>query len=168
MKQSTHHTHRTKTLIAYIESHEKQLYRLAYSYVKEEGAALDVVQDAIVKALCNIENLRNMDGLKTWMYRIVVNAALDHIRKNRKVLYMEALPEQMEVASLDTADKLDLYEAVDQLDQKARTVIVLRYFEDMKLDDIARVTQTSLSTVKSRLYTSVRKLRRILNVEGLE
>ena len=59
----------------------------------------------------------------------------------------------------DIGTRLDLYDAIERLDPREQAIIRLRFFQDLKLEDIARVTDTNLNTVKSRLYKSLRKLR---------
>ena len=70
-------------LAAYIKNDSAAFYRLAYSYVKNREAALDVVQEAVVKALQHISSLRNTDYMKTWFYRILVNECLMYLRKRK-------------------------------------------------------------------------------------
>ena len=65
----------------------------------------------------------------------------------------------------DPGERLDLYDAIERLDWKEQTVVRLRFFEDMKLEEIARVTNTNLNTVKSRLYKSLRRLRELTEEE---
>ena len=65
----------------------------------------------------------------------------------------------------DPAERLDLYAAIDRLGPKEQAIIRLRFFEDMKLEEIARVTGTNLNTVKSRLYKSLRRLRELTGEE---
>jgi len=67
----------------------------------------------------------------------------------------------------DIGQKLDVYRAVGRLDPKLRTVVMLRFYEDMKLEEIARITGTNLNTVKSRLYTALSRLREDLGCEVL-
>lgn len=135
-------------------------YRLAYSYVRNEQNALDIVQEATFKALRSIDRLEEPAYLKTWFYRILVNTALDFLRKHRRlsVVEEEALSSFLPSDVLDVPD-WDLWEAIDRLSPTYRTIIVLRFFEDMKLDDIASVTDTNVNTVKTRLYAALRKLR---------
>ena len=65
-------------IVAYILENQNKLYRLAYYYVNQKEPALDIVQNAIVKALENCGSLKNPDAVNTWMYRIVVNEALTY------------------------------------------------------------------------------------------
>ena len=75
-------------------------------------------------------------------------------------------PEDL-VEDEDIGQKLDVYRAVSRLDPKLRTVVMLRFYEDMKLEEIARITGTNLNTVKSRLYTALGRLREDLGCEVL-
>lgn len=68
-------------LIPFIRENQQQFYRLAFSYVRDSETAMDLVQDAIVKAIQNMHTLRQPDRLKTWFYRILVNECLMYLRK---------------------------------------------------------------------------------------
>lgn len=71
-------------LIEYIKDNQEKLYRIAFSYSKNEEAALDIVQEAITKALKNINKLSEESYIKTWFYRILINESLQYIRKNKR------------------------------------------------------------------------------------
>ena len=75
----------------YLQAHQQEFYRLAYSYTKNRKAALDVVQDSTEKAIRNSGRLKRPDFLKTWFYRILVNESLTYPRKNKSALPQEAL-----------------------------------------------------------------------------
>lgn len=154
-----------KKLIEYIQSNKEKLYRLAYSYVKDEQLAMDVIQESIEKSLTSLEQLKNLDYIGTWMYRIVVNTSINLIRKNKKVIYMDEVPETSEEEKVGIDEKMDLYEAIDKLKEDYKTVIMLRYFEDLPLNDIAEITGVPLSTVKTRIYTAIRQLRKLSKCE---
>ena len=140
------------------ENYERY-YRLAYSYMRNEDDALDVVQESAYRAIRDCRKVRNKDYLSTWIYRIVVNTALDLLRKKENIT--EELPE---IPVEDQYQDLELRTVLNQLDDKSRTIILLRYFEDLKLEDIADIVGDNLNTVKARLYRSLKKLR--LNLEA--
>ena len=148
-------------LLAYIKEHQEQFYRLAYSYAKNSEDALDIVQDAVVKAIEKQHTLRNPATIRTWFYRILVNTSIDAIRRRGKVLYTDVLPEGGSEISQESRvlDEVSLYEAIGRLSPEVRTVILLRFFEDMKIGEIADVTRLPLSTVKNRLYRGLAALR---------
>ena len=148
-----------RLLADYIVSHQEDFYRLAFSYVKNRDAALDVVQESIVKALSKADTLREPAYLRTWFYRILLNESMNHFRRSSRLLPLEEAAQQCAPAGGDPEARLDLYDAIDRLDLKEQAVIRLRFFEDMKLEEIARATGANLNTVKSRLYKALKKLR---------
>ena len=146
-------------LVEHIVSGQTDVYRLAMSYVKNRDAALDVVQEAIVKALSKVDTVREPAYLKTWFYRILINEAMNHFRRNRNLVSLEEVMADRAAEPRDPGERLDLYDAIDRLSFPEQTVIKLRYFEDMKLEEIAQATGANLNTVKSRLYKAIRKLK---------
>ena len=94
--------------------------------------------------------------MKSWVYRILVNTALDFLRKRVRETPTETLPDQ---GREDVYRDLDTLRALDQLDPKERTILVLRFFEDRKLQEIAEITGDNVNTVKSILYRSLKKLK---------
>lgn len=131
-------------------------YRLAYSYVRQEQDALDIVQESAYKAIKDCHKVKNPQYLSTWLYRIVINTALDLLRKRKREKLWDTVPEAVWE---DRYGDVDLKYMLEQLDEKSRTVVILRYFEDMKLDEIANILNENLNTVKARLYRTLKKLR---------
>ena len=78
-----------RLLADYIVPHQEDFYRLAFSYVKNRDAALDVVQESIVKALSKADTLREPAYLRTWFYRILLNESMNHFRRTRRILPLE-------------------------------------------------------------------------------
>ncbi|MDD6195087.1 MAG: RNA polymerase sigma factor [Lachnospiraceae bacterium] len=140
-------------------------YRLAYSYVGNPDDAADIVQEGAYQAIRYCDTLQNISYVNTWIYRIMLNEIFAFCRKSkREVLPMEEAPEQ---GKDDTYEDVDLIQALEQLDEKDRAVIVLRYFEEYKLGEIADILEENLSTVKSRLYRGIKKLRLHLENEWI-
>lgn len=146
-------------LVDHIVNGQAEHYRLAFSYVKNRDAALDVVQEAIVKALTKIDSLREPAYLKTWFYRILLNEAMNHFRRNRNLVPFDELVDHRTEEGGDPGERLDLYDAIQRLSLPEQTVVKLRFFQDLKLEEIARCTGTNLNTVKSRLYKALKKLK---------
>ena len=131
-------------------------YRLAYSYVHNEADAADIVQNGAYKAILNSDTLQKEEYASTWIYRIMLNEIFRFLKKEMPVSIEEAFVEQAEE---DTYEDVDLRRALDSLSKEDKTVIELKYFEDMKLTDIAEVLGENVNTVKSRLYRGLKKLR---------
>lgn len=142
-----------------IENKEKH-YRIAYSYVKNIDDALDIVQESIFKSLVSLNTLRNPEFMKTWFYRILVNCSLDCIRKQKKMIPLdnEVLYSYINEFN-DTYTDIDLYKALYELPDSYRSIIILRFFEDLKIEEIAEILDVNVNTVKTRLYKSLDKLR---------
>lgn len=155
-------------LIRLIQANKEKFYRCAYSYVKNREDALDIVHDSIVKALQNIDSLHNNEFLETWFYRILINESISFLRKNRKICYMDEFPTESipQSGEEDREQKLTLYDALDRLSPKYRTVVILRYFEDRKFEEIARITGANVNTVKARLYKALKLLK--IDLEEME
>lgn len=156
----------TNRLIEFIEENQDKLYRIAFSYVKNEDLALDIVQESIEKALRNIKTLKHEEYVKTWFYRILINESLGYIRRNKNttLCQVEDLKDDIEWNDNITIEGIDLYNNIGKLKEKLRTVIMLRFFEDLKIEEIARITKTSPNTVKSRLYKGLEELKKLIKM----
>jgi RNA polymerase sigma-70 factor (ECF subfamily) len=132
---------------------------LAFSYVRNQEDALDVVQESIYKALVSIGGLKNPDAVRTWLYRIIVHTALDYMRKRSRLTYVPEEIIDLNPAKEDSLEEFDLTQAMAGLPDKHRAVIILRFFEDMKLEDIAQVLDENVNTFKTRLYKALKLLR---------
>ena len=143
----------------------KKLYRLAYSYVHNENDALDIVQESAYKAIKNSHSLKNPQYVGTWLYRIVINESISLLRKHKQQMV------ELYEADGETEDQytdFDLRQALNSLDPLDKTVVVLRFFEGMQLNQIAEAMDENLNTVKSRLYRSLKKLKLSLAKEGVD
>ena len=132
------------------------MYRLAYSYVRNEEDALDIVQESVYKAIKNAGKVQQEAYIRTWIWRIVMNTAVDLIRSRKNETGLE---DAGETGKEDTYQDFDTLEALKILEPREKAVIVLRFFEDQKLEDIARTLQENTNTVKTILYRSLKKLR---------
>lgn len=138
-----------------------QYYRLAYSYVHNDADAEDIVQNGVYKALRNSKALRNPEYAKTWIYRIMLNEIFDFLRRPKAVSY-EYIQEEtgIEAESVeDTYTDVDLQRALDSLPEQDKAIVVMKFFEDKKFEEIADILDENINTVKSRLYRSMKKLR---------
>lgn len=148
-----------KKVEKYIIENRNSFYRLAYTYTKNEADALDVVQDSIYKALTSIESLKDFDSIRPWFYKILVRTSIDNLRKNKKYKEMIDIGEVNDNGKVDQYEDIDLQESLNKLPTEYKSIIVLRYFEDLKLDEIAKILGENTNTVKTRLYTGLKKLK---------
>lgn len=152
--------------------YKSYLYKVAYTYVKDKEAALDILQEASFKAWLNIHTLKDEEKFKPWITKILVNTAINYIRKESKVIYIDdenpiiSSENIVSKKAISLEEKLDLYKAIDLLKPKYKTVIILKYFDDMKIEDISYVLDVPINTVKSHLKRAKESLSDILK-EGI-
>lgn len=142
-----------------------QYYRLAYSYVHNEEDAGDIVQNGAYKALRNEQTLKNPEYAATWVYRIMLNECFRYVKQPRHLSY-EAVQEETGAEAgyqEDNYVNIDLQRALDTLQDKDKAIVILRYFEDKKLEEIAEILDENVNTIKSRLYRSMKKLKSALS-----
>lgn len=149
-----------KEIENYIVINKEMHYRLAYSYVKNKDDALDIVQESIYKAISSIESLKNPSYIKTWFYKIIVNTSLDFLRKRKRlILGDEEFLATYDSGTEDHYENIDLKKALDDLPDDYRSIVILRYFEDFKIKEVAEILGENVNTIKTRLYKSLDKLR---------
>lgn len=144
----------------YVITYKEKIYRLAFSYVKNKEDALDIVQESICKALAARDSLKNPNYIKTWFYRIIVNTSLDFLHKQKRVILVEdEVLYSFDNGIYDDYPDFDLEKAMDNLPTNYKTIVVLRFFEDCKIDEIAEILDINVNTVKTQLYRALDKLR---------
>lgn len=142
-----------------IDQEKNKLYRMAYVYVKNEDDALDIVQDAIYKAFISIKSLKYPQYFSTWLARILINSALDFIRKHERIIPTEEMDGIPGERHSMIEDKLDLAGAIEELDVPYKTVIILRYYKDFTVKQIAEILDCPEGTIKTRLHRAIRQLK---------
>lgn len=138
---------------------KENYYRLVYSYTKNAEDTLDIIQESICKGFSSLVTIKDPGGMKTWFYRILVNTSLDFLRKQKKVTAMDEELLNVKTSAVDSYSDIDLSNALDNLPTIYREIIILRYFEDLKIEEIAAILEVNPNTVKTRLYAGLKILR---------
>lgn len=146
-----------------VQNYEKY-YRMAYSYVFREQDAMDIVQEAAYRAILKSDLLKQSEYADTWICRIVIHEALRFLKRNKQTVSVEEVPEQ---GQEDKIEDVDLQRALDKLDEKERSIVVLRYFEEEKIETIGQIMNLNVSTVKSKLYRAMDKLKKYMETGGV-
>jgi RNA polymerase sigma-70 factor (ECF subfamily) len=147
--------------------HKEQLYRIAYSYFKNQDASLEAIQEVTFRAYRAVRELKQPAYFTTWLVRIMMNYCHDELRKQKRLSLQSDDIEQ--VASVqDSHERMELEEAVDALDDRSKQVIKLKYFHDYKISDIAKVMDCPEGTVKTWLHKALQGLRKQLREKGGE
>ncbi|MEO8273782.1 MAG: sigma-70 family RNA polymerase sigma factor [Chloroflexota bacterium] len=136
-------------------------YRLARAILLDDGEAEDAVQEASLSAWRRRGSLRDADRFDAWFERILVNQCRDQLRKRRRAVKLAAPPIGFEALAKapETGTDADLDRALDALDVDHRTVVLLRYWQDRTVEDIAERVGIPAGTVKSRLHNAMKTLR---------
>lgn len=149
-----------------IEAHSPGLYRYGYRLSGSATDAEDLVQETFGKAVARLDQLRDPERAKSWLYRILRNAYLHKVRdqKRHKTVSLEAvgdLPtdDGTAIDSRFGVDPARLQEALNDLDETFRTPLILFYFEDFSYRDIAGQLDLPIGTVMSRLARAKAYLR---------
>ena len=161
-----------------VSRHRDRVYVRAYSIMRNEALAVDLSQNAWVKAWQRLEQFHGEASFRTWLSRIVTNLCLDELRRQKRARTdsIEAMEEstgpienRMEMETLDPIEGLsreELRERIDaalaKLSDKHRTVIVLYEFEQLEYREIAEKMGTSIGTVMSRLFYARKRMASLL------
>lgn len=146
-----------------IKNNKEYLYKMAFLYVKDEQDALEVIHETVYRGFLNIEKLKKAKFFNTWITRILINVSIDFLKKKGKnEMLDESTPIIKEKCEISTEEKLDLYNAIDLLNDNYKTVIIMMYFNDMKIKDISKVMEIPENTVKTYLRRAKQDLGEIL------
>jgi len=136
---------------------------MAFTYVKNQNDALDVVQETAYRSFKKIDTLKNPEYFKTWLIKIAINCAIELVRKNKKVI--ELKPQYEEIIGFEDEDislSVTLQDLLEQLNEDEKSIIILRFYQEYSLQEIADLLSMPLGTTKSVLYRALIKLRKKL------
>jgi RNA polymerase sigma-70 factor (ECF subfamily) len=165
--------------LSLVERHRRYLYNLALRITGSEQDAKDVVQDTLLNAYLHLEQFEQRANLRTWLNRIVVNCALDHLRAVRR---RPDLHDPQPIA--DVADTLastvpdperlavsadcrrQVSEAMNAMSPLERVTFTLRHFEGCSINEIAQTLGIGNNAAKQHIFRAVRKIRLALAAQG--
>ena len=147
-----------------LKSEKEKLYRMAYTYVKNEDDALEVFQQTVLQAIESVHQVKEPHYFSTWLVRICINKALAFLKNNKKLVYMDEVEERNleNGATADVAEQLDVSNALDSLPEKFKTALMLRYYQDFTVKQIATVMECPEGTVKTTLHRGLAMLKKDL------
>lgn len=145
-----------------IDRQSGKLYSIAYSYLRSEADALEMLQEASYRSWSKRGSLKNEQLFDSWLIRILINCCMDELRRRKRVIPVERIGEDRNapgMAQMQSSDQLDLEYVLNNLPQKYQHVLILRFYHDMTLAEIAEILGKPESTVKSRLYRALKQMR---------
>jgi RNA polymerase sigma-70 factor (ECF subfamily) len=153
-----------------LDEYGESVKKLAYTYVKDWALAEDVTQEVFLSVYHHLPRFRGESSYKTWIYKIAINKSKDAIKtrflRPNKLLkklkaYTDVYDLSAEARAMDAIGDVRLSQAVMRLPVKYREVIILYYYEELKLEEIQQLTKINLSTIKTRLRRAKAMLREL-------
>jgi RNA polymerase sigma-70 factor, ECF subfamily len=165
------------------ERYQRRAYALAFGVVRNPDDALDVVQDAFIKAHRYLDKFEGTSSFYTWLYRIVMNLAIDHLRKNRRSKAVDfndqtvreddgrvgeddLLPRILGAnpgrALQDKQIRERIDQALSELSENHRAVLIMRELEGLSYEEMAQVMGCSKGTIMSRLFHARKNMQKRL------
>ncbi|WP_068618724.1 MULTISPECIES: sigma-70 family RNA polymerase sigma factor [Paenibacillus] len=139
------------SFINLIKQYEVQMYNVARSIVKKDEDCADAMQETVLKAYRSLINLENPAFFKTWLFRILINECNLILRGRSKVLSLHKEEGSYHNTSVN-AERMDLRDAVYRLEEVSRTIVILHYFRDLPLRQVAELMDMTEAAVKTRLH----------------
>ncbi|WP_258535771.1 sigma-70 family RNA polymerase sigma factor [Bacillus sp. 03113] len=147
-----------------MQVHKVQLLRIAMSYLRNEEDALEALQEVTFRAYCSIKKVKHAEYFATWIIRIMLNYCYDQSRKKKRIANPSLIENKAEM--MDYSQTLEIEEALLKIDPKSREVIILKYYHDLKIKDIAEILESPESTIKTWLYKGLKALQDQLGERG--
>jgi len=167
-------------LSALMSDYGDNIVQLAYLIVKDKGIAEDITQEVFLKAYRGLDQFRQESSVKTWLYRIAINESRKYLRSwsfrqifstylSKKELGPEKVADtNVEAAVMQRQSKVQIAERVMMLSPLYRKVMILHYYEDLSIKEIAHVLDISEDAVRTQLHRARKNFRALCEKEGLE
>lgn len=159
-----------------VRRYRNDVFALSYHFVRNREEAWDISQEVFIKAYRSLKWFRGEASFKTWLMRITANHCKDHFKKRRLdvIPFEDAVKSEARAALPTPTERLEAVElgaaiekAVDMLPAKHRTAFILREYEGLSYQDMAKVMRCNLGTVMSRLHHARKKLQNTLKRMGV-
>lgn len=147
-----------------VSLHKRRLYGIAYSYLHNEEDALEALQETVCRAWVKCSMLRDSDAFVPWLIRILIHCCMDELKRRKRQLPLGA--EHEGSAMMISDHKVDLDRAMERLKPKYRHPVILKYYQDMTVPQIAEVLGRPEGTVKTWLRQGLKLLNRYMNYGG--
>jgi len=142
-----------QAILSLIEMDEDILYRMAFTYLKNEQDALDVMQELVYKALKKMHTVKQHEYARTWLVRVLINCCKDHLRKRQPTVSIQ------EHHQVEWVIYSDMERLLEHLSLSEQQLVYMKYFQQLKNKEIAELNQIPEGTVKSKLHHILKKLR---------
>lgn len=146
-----------------IKENYDDIYRYCYCHLNNVGIAQDMTQETFLKFLNNIDRYQEYGKLKNYLYVIAGNTIRDYLRRPQELYDMELERTPLQSSEVELlADKITVLDAVHSLESLEREIIILRYYQDLRIKDIADILDKPASTVRYTLKKAEKHLKKKL------
>jgi RNA polymerase sigma-70 factor (ECF subfamily) len=147
-----------------MEEYRKRVFNLLLGMLQSEDTAEELTQEVLFRAEQSLPKLREKKALSSWIYRIAVNSAIDYLRRKKRIISLDDMPESGFSPDLDDAISEKeiswcVKNRIEELPAIYKTVLIMAEIEGLKQKEIANILSISLSTVKMRLHRARRMLK---------
>lgn len=164
-----------------VKKYENKVYGIVFHMMKNQNEVEDLAQEVFLKVYKNLDKFKGDSSLYTWIYKITVNLCLDELKKRKNIIYLDEkisvedgeidkeLPSNersQEELYEDKELKENLHRCINKLPDKQKMMIVLRDIKGFSYDEIAKITNNKIGTVKSQINRARLKLKELLDKEG--
>jgi RNA polymerase sigma-70 factor (ECF subfamily) len=151
---------------ALVRRYQEPVYFLCYRYVRDHDTAAELAQRAFVRAMDSIRDLRQAEIFRSWLFKIAVNLALNHLRDAAKFVEQATFegvvaPEAQTLMEAAETSR-GLQSAVSRLPNKQRMIVELRVYQELSFRDIAQALDTTANAAKVGFHHAIKNLRRLL------
>lgn len=153
-----------------VREYETGVFRLALSIVGDPAEANEVMQETFLSALRALPSYQEKKSLKAWLYTIALNHSRSHLRKRKIIERLQSTltsifrieiekQDSPEEAMIQNEKEIAIWRSLNQLDDRHRIVVILRYFQELPVSEISEILSVNEGTIHSRLYTARERLR---------
>jgi len=152
---------RPETLAELLDTYGRELQAVAYLILRDRAEAEDVVIETLLTAFEKAGTIRDDQALRAWLLRVATNHALGAKRRSGKLVRLDVVPDRPSAGDLGamSTDRIALLGGLDRLPPQMRAAVVLRYYADLSVDQVAATLGKSPNTIKAQLQSALDKLR---------
>jgi len=155
---------RPETLADLLDAHGREIQAVAFLILRDRHLAEDVTIETLLTAYEKAGSIRDDSALRAWLLRVATNQALTMRRRSARIVELAVIPDPIGPGDLagEAGDRLALLAGVTELPIQMRAAVVLRYYADLPVEEVARTLGKSPNTIKAQLQTALDRLRRSL------
>jgi RNA polymerase sigma factor (sigma-70 family) len=153
--------HRPETLGDLLEAYGREIQAVAYLIVRDHAEAEDIVVETLLTAFERGGSIRDERALRTWLLRVATNHALQRRRRSARIVSIDVVSDRADGGDVlaQSSDRVALLAGIGELPAQMRAAIVLRYYADLSVEDVATTLGKSPNTIKAQLQTALDRLR---------